>query len=152
MAVEFKVKDAVYVVSLKQLGVVKRAAKQGKYLVQVGVMEILCSASDLKPREALSKAALKSFARIAKPKARTPNRRDKPLKVDLHGMRVEEAMRLVEKSLDRAIIDEYSSVEVVHGIGTGRIREALHKYLKTLSVVSHFRLDDQNAGVTWVYF
>lgn len=151
MAGEFKVKDEVYVISLKRVGTVV-GKSQGKYRVSVGPAEMLCSASDLKARESLDKNLQKDLARFAKPKVRNKTPMDKPLRVDLHGMRVEEAMRVVEKSLDRAIIEEFSSMEVVHGIGTGAIRAALHRYLKELSVVSHFRLDDQNAGVTWVYF
>jgi dsDNA-specific endonuclease/ATPase MutS2 len=40
---------------------------------------------------------------------------------------------------------------VVHGKGSGRIRDALHRELAALPVVASFRLDPQNAGVTWVY-
>ncbi|MBY0371013.1 Smr/MutS family protein [bacterium] len=152
MATEFKVKDEVYVTALKKLGVVKRLEKTGKFTVLVGNIEMVCSASELKPREALDKSSLKALKGIAKPKVRTKTSEGQSLRVDLHGMRVEDAMRLVEKSLDRALIDDYSSLELVHGIGTGAIREALHKYLATLNVVAHFRLDDQNAGVTWVHF
>jgi dsDNA-specific endonuclease/ATPase MutS2 len=40
----------------------------------------------------------------------------------------------------------------VHGKGSGRIREALHRRLAALPVVAAFRLDPANAGVTWIYF
>jgi dsDNA-specific endonuclease/ATPase MutS2 len=43
-------------------------------------------------------------------------------------------------------------MEIVHGIGAGRIRQALHAYLKGLSVIDSFKVDDLNPGVTWVYF
>lgn len=153
MATEFKEKDEVLVGPLKKLGTILGSSKAGWYDVLVGGKRIQCRASDLKPREELSKSLLKSLKQIAKPSAadwKSPPRF--PMKVDLHGMTVEDAMRSVEKSVDRAIIDGYEKMEIVHGIGSGKIRQALHRYLAQLSVIESYRLDEQNPGVTWVYF
>ena len=72
--------------------------------------------------------------------------------IDLHGLKVHEALPIVQKLIDRAIVADYERVSILHGVGTGALLQAIHKYLKSQSVVSHFHLDDNNPGVTWVYF
>jgi DNA mismatch repair protein MutS2 len=67
-------------------------------------------------------------------------------------MTVEEALRLVEARLNEALLKEIDSLEIIHGLGTGRLKAAVHKYLSALSVVKHFKLDETNPGTTWVYF
>ncbi len=149
---DFKAKDEVYVVSLKKLGTIAEKRRE-EYDVFVGGLKVRCRKEDLKPRAELSRELLKTLSRIAKPvagSAKSPA--SDQLKIDLHGMRVEDAMRQIEKTLDRALMDGVARVEVVHGIGAGKIRAALHQYLKELPTVASFRLDEQNAGVTWVYF
>ena len=66
-------------------------------------------------------------------------------------MTVEEAIVRVVEEIDQAFRRGADRVEVVHGKGSGRIRDALHRELAALPAVASFRLDPQNAGVTWVY-
>ncbi len=153
MAAEFKAKDEVYVESLKKMGVVEGSRRPGWYDVLINGMRVQCRASDCTPRAAVSKSILKTLKNIAQPVAGSgKNPPSRPATLDLHGMLVEDAMRAVEKAMDRAIIEGHQKMEIVHGIGAGRIRDALHRYLKTLPIIESYRLDDQNAGVTWVYF
>jgi DNA mismatch repair protein MutS2 len=67
-------------------------------------------------------------------------------------MRVEEALALVEKRLNEALLSEIDSLEIIHGVGTGRLKVAVHQYLGGLGVVKHYKLDEGNPGTTWVYF
>lgn len=153
MAADFKAKDEVFVESLKRLGVIEGKRKDGSYDVIVGTLRVRCDASDLKARAELSKTVLKTLRGIAKPVAGSAkNPPSGVVRVDLHGLRVEEAMRVVEQAVDRAIMDGHSRMEIVHGIGSGRIRHALHAYLSKLPVIETYKVDDLNAGVTWVYF
>ena len=153
MAAEFKEKDEVFVTSLNKLGVVVAVLREGVYQVQVGPLKIKVQGSDLKAPTAINKSLLKTLKNIAKPVAGSKkNPPTQPARLDLHGMRVEDAMRAVEKAMDRAIIDGHGRMEIIHGIGSGRVREALHQYLKTLPIIEHFKVDDINPGVTWVYF
>jgi DNA mismatch repair protein MutS2 len=73
-------------------------------------------------------------------------------RIDLHGLLVEEALARVVEEIDRSLLRGADRVEVVHGKGSGRIRDALHRTLASMPVVAAFRLDPRNAGVTWVYF
>lgn len=56
-----------------------------------------------------------------------------PIKVV--GMRVDEAIPLVERAIDRAVLTGQESLEIIHGAGTGRLRKAIREYLKELPCV-----------------
>jgi DNA mismatch repair protein MutS2 len=72
--------------------------------------------------------------------------------VDLHGMRVDEALSRIDDALDAALLAGLSELRFVHGRSGGRIRGALHKRLRAISTVRSFRLDPRNPGVTIVAF
>jgi DNA mismatch repair protein MutS2 len=67
-------------------------------------------------------------------------------------MTVEEAIARVVEEIDLALRRGADRIEVVHGKGSGRIRDALHRELAKIPVIAKFRLDPRNPGVTWVYF
>ena len=80
-----------------------------------------------------------------KKKEKSPQARPWIRSIDLHGMRVEEALAELDRFMNRCILDdEVYKVEIVHGIGTGKIKAAVSEYLKTLSVVRSFHLDPLN--------
>jgi DNA mismatch repair protein MutS2 len=75
--------------------------------------------------------------------------------INLLGKTVDEALAELDKYLDDAYISHVSSVRVVHGKGTGALRQAVHKYLKRVSYVKSFHLGEYgegDAGVTIVEF
>ena len=73
-----------------------------------------------------------------------------PSKIDLHGLTVEAALTVVEKTLDSAMLAGYAELHFIHGRSGGRIRAALHRRLKEISSVRSFHLDPRNAGITIV--
>ena len=66
--------------------------------------------------------------------------------LNLIGKRVDEAADLLSVFIDQAIVDEQLQVEIVHGHGTGRLRQGIHEILKTLPYVSKFSHPDAAAG------
>ena len=75
--------------------------------------------------------------------------------VNLIGMTVDEAMPVMEKYLDDAYLAHMSTVRVVHGRGTGALKNAVHGRLKKLKYVKEFRLGvfgEGDTGVTIVTF
>jgi DNA mismatch repair protein MutS2 len=70
--------------------------------------------------------------------------------VKVIGMRVEEALKEIDKFLDRAIVQEISQVKIVHGIGTGRLMNAIREHLEDMSYIKSIKKDGTNAGVTIV--
>jgi DNA mismatch repair protein MutS2 len=71
--------------------------------------------------------------------------------IDCHGMTRQDAIRAVDHAIDRGILNGVEKVQIIHGIGTGKVMDALQRHLATLRVVKRFALDDRNPGVTWVY-
>ena len=135
-------------------GVVIEAARNGRYRVRVEGVTTSCREDDLAaPAEGMGKKnASASRARLEHPHASTRDDTGPAARVDLHGLRVEDAIAKVMDEIDRALRNGAARLEVVHGKGSGRIKSALHRRLATLSVVAAFRVDPHNPGVTWVYF
>lgn len=148
-----KPKDLVFVKSLKREGVVIEALPNGSFRVAVGSMQIECQANELK---ALDKKTWDKYAKtVSKSLFRSPGREEQkkassPL--DLHGLTVAEAIPLVAKKIDEAILNDLDRVEIIHGVGTGKLLTAVHAFLKAQSVVKAFKLDEHNSGTTFVYF
>ena len=71
-------------------------------------------------------------------------------RLHLVGLRVEEALPLLDKAIDRALMEGCSQIHVVHGHGTGRLRKAVQDFLSDHSVVKGFHPEKQNAGGTGV--
>ena len=152
----YKVGSTVVVLSLgRKRGVVVEAGQGGRYRIQVENTTVSCREGDLaaapdeqgtRKKRASSRGKGAPYAREAASSATSPASR-----IDLHGLTVEEAISRVVDEIDKAVRRGADRIEVVHGKGSGRIRNALHRELAALPVVASFRLDPRNAGVTWVY-
>lgn len=151
----FAVGDAVLVVALNRRGEV--VAQHGQVLrVAVGALTLSCRAAELRPAA--------SPARSASP-ARTPRntRTAAPAlppaapdgtasSIDLHGMTTLEAREALLRHLDAAMLGGQTRVEVVHGIGTGKVRQAVVDLLRGVPSVRQVRPHPTNRGVTVVEF
>jgi DNA mismatch repair protein MutS2 len=72
----------------------------------------------------------------------------------LLGLTVEEALEEIEKTLNKAFLEGISKVYLVHGHGTGKLRESVREYLKNHPLVKNFKFADPvegGTGVTIVY-
>jgi DNA mismatch repair protein MutS2 len=135
----------------RKRGIVIEAASGGRYRLRVEGLTVWCRDHDLEsapePRtkkradEQKTRASLTVAARQATRTGR----------LDLHGATVDEALERLVAAIDRAILAGADRIEVVHGKGAGRIKRAVHRQLASMPGVAAFKLDEQNAGVTWVY-
>ena len=66
--------------------------------------------------------------------------------INVIGMNVDEATFVIDKYIDDCAIAKLSPVRIVHGKGTGKLREGIHKYLKTNPHVKSFRLGTFGEG------
>jgi len=66
--------------------------------------------------------------------------------VNVIGRRVEDALPIVEKALDSALLGGLSSLRIIHGKGTGRLRKAVWDYLTEHSLVRSFRSGEPREG------
>ena len=70
--------------------------------------------------------------------------------INVRGLRVEEALREVDRFVDRAIVHGMPAVRIIHGIGTGRLMDAIRHRLAETPHIERFRRDETNSGVTIV--
>ncbi len=71
-------------------------------------------------------------------------------KINIIGLNVDEATFVVDKFLDDATISKLQTVEIVHGKGTGALRQGIHNFLKKHPHVKSFRLGTFGEGETGV--
>ncbi len=151
--VEFKVGDNVKILSLNLDGtVVTVPDAKGMMTVRAGVMQTKLNKRDVQwiSRAAKEPADKKGGSKTSISKALTIHP-----EVNLIGMRVDEAMPVLEKYLDDAYLAHLEKCTIVHGRGTGALKDAVHKYLKKYKYAKEFRLGgfgEGDMGVTIVTF
>lgn len=69
-----------------------------------------------------------------------------PLELNLLGMYVDEALPVIDKYLDNAILAKVSVVRIIHGNGTGALRKGVHQFLKHHARVEAFRMGGEGEG------
>ena len=117
-----------------------------QYLIMIGAVKLWIAADRLKPAASDSKKK-----RGKKARARHDSGDAADLRIDLHGLNVEQALREVEGTIDQALLKGSSRIEIIHGLGSGTLRRAVDKYLSTSKHISSFKIDERNPGTTWVY-
>jgi DNA mismatch repair protein MutS2 len=134
-------------------GVVIEAGRSGRYRVRVEGILTWCRDDDLAapPQPKKNRKPSQSRARLEHP-AESERPAAPPGRIDLHGLSVTDAVDKVMSEIDQSVQRGADRLEIIHGKGSGLIRDALHKRLAVLTVVAAFRLDPENSGVTWVYF
>jgi len=72
--------------------------------------------------------------------------------LDLHGKTVDEAIAAVEVWVNDVLLAGHGEARVIHGRSGGRLKLAVHRYLRGVHAVASYRIDPQNPGVTIVTF
>ncbi len=67
-------------------------------------------------------------------------------RLDLRGMRVLEAIEYLDEKLDKASLRGLNQISVIHGYGTGALKQAVQDYLKNSPYVAKFRYGDETEG------
>ena len=147
---DVKIGDSVFSKSLGTTGtILELPDNKGQVLVQMGILKMnlplksLTYASQSQGEEAKNKVK-----KIQKGKASTI----RP-ELDLRGKSFEEAKVLTDKYLDDAYLSGLKSVRIIHGKGTGALREKLRPYLRSLMYVKKAKeetLEKGGSGVTVV--
>lgn len=153
---DIKTGDDVRIISLNLKGIVSTLPDaKGNLFVQCGIMKTKANINDLcleMPENEYKTAGKKSVAFHARglSKASTISP-----EINLLGLTADEAIAKLDKYLDDAYLSHLPSVRVVHGKGTGVLRNAVHQHVKKLKYVDSYRLGEQgegDAGVTIVTF
>ena len=156
--VDFKnldIGDSVFVTSLGLRGTVSTLPNpKGDLLVQMGALSSQVNIKDLealededdKPR--VNKGTKSGISKISKSATISPE-------INLIGKTVDEALSLLDKYLDDAYLSHIPKVTVIHGRGTGTLRNAVHSFLKKSKYVKEYRVggfNEGNTGATIVEF
>lgn len=134
--------DRVRVLSYDQTGDLLDQVDKNHWNVQLGILRMKIKTSDLE--------------KVAEPKEQEPKRRVAIVKggaasgpdttLDLRGVRYEDAMARLDRYIDSALLAGYPQVTIIHGLGTGAIRNGVTAYLRRNSQVKKFGFAPQNAG------
>lgn len=66
--------------------------------------------------------------------------------INVIGLNIEEATQIVDKYLDDANLSKLETVRIVHGKGTGKLRQGIHSFLKKHPHVKSFRMGKYGEG------
>ena len=107
--------------------VLSRPSKSNEVQVQIGLIKTNLSINELEQAHADKAKNVKS-------------------EINVIGLNVEEAIFVVDKFLDDATLSKLSTVRIVHGKGTGKLMNGIHKFLKTNPHVKSYRIGTYGEG------
>lgn len=140
---DLKPGDSVLIVNLNQKGtVLEPPDKNGEALVQAGIMKINVHITNLR-RVDEQKNEIQKFnaGKISVTKSKSIS-----LELDLRGFSLDEALENVDKYLDDASLSGLHEITLIHGKGTGVLRNGIHQYLRSHHHVKSFRLGKYGEG------
>ena len=135
----------VFVRTLGKNGiVVSHVSKSNEVQVQVGMIKMNVNIKDLEKAHSDSnsnkpKVQTSGYTSISKSKTAKSE-------INVIGLNVEEAIFVVDKFLDDCSLAKLQTVRIVHGKGTGKLRDGIHKFLKSHSHVKSYRIGTFGEG------
>ena len=140
-----RIGDDITISAYGQRGTLTQKLKDGKWEAQVGLIKMTVGEDEFtlaktqQGKQQHKKKELNVVKKVNKmngPKAR----------LDLRGKRYEEAMQELDAFIDQALLNNMAQVDIIHGIGTGVIRQGVTQYLRRNKHVKSFGYAPQNAG------
>lgn len=150
--IKLKLGQTVRILSMDDVGIVQTLPdNKGDLSVQVGILKFNINISDLglAKEEKKEKKGASAYRKVLQDKAESGYSQS----IDLRGKNIDEAISEIEKFFDNSIILGLKEVQIIHGKGTGALREGISQYLKKSRYVDKFRLGtlkEGGAGVTVV--
>ena len=129
--------DTVELVSMGTRASVLSVNKDGTLQLQAGILKISARQSEVRVVEGETQS--QKEARKIIQRAERTLRTAAPREVDLRGMMTDEAVAALESFLDTAMLGKLETVTIIHGKGTGAVRNAVRTYLKRSRYVKSFR-------------
>lgn len=153
-AKDIQIGDSVKIVSMGLKGTVNTLPdSKGNMFIMCGIINTKANIKDIvmdEEAEVEKKIANQSFITTGLSKARTISP-----ELNLIGKKADEAIALLDKYLDDAYLSHLSSVRIVHGKGSGVLRDVVRNYARKQSYVKSFRAGEYgegDAGVTIIEF
>jgi DNA mismatch repair protein MutS2 len=135
--------ERVYHRRLGQEGVIKSVdLSAGRAQVMIGNVNASCEIKDLELRQGTrGPARYKGPGTVSWGSGRPPRR-----EVNVIGYRVDDAIPLIDKSIDRALVEGDLTLRIIHGFGTGRLRDAIRAHLREVPFVKRIGSEDLRSG------
>ena len=151
-----RIGDSVKVLSMNLKGTVHSLPNaKGDLYVRMGILNSLVNINDLILLEEETTPGSQKFHHTGVGKIKMSKSASISTEINLIGKMTDEAIPLLDKYLDDAYLAHLPSVRIVHGKGTGALRNAVHSHLKRLKYVKSFHLGEfgeGDAGVTIAEF
>ena len=143
---EIVVGAKVFVSTLGQNGIVtSKISKSKEVQVQIGLIKTNISIKFLeKPKnlkDDLTSKPTSSYSTRGSSKTKTANS-----ELNVIGLTVDEAIPLVDKFLDDCFLAKLQTARIVHGKGTGKLRQGIHSFLKKNKRVKSYRIGTYGEG------
>ena len=132
--------DEVKVISYGQKAVLLEKASNDEWVVQIGILKMKLPESDLEYVKPEKESQTRQMANVKNRGSLVK------LELDLRGERYEDALIRTEKYLDDALLANYPRVSIIHGKGTGALRQGIQSYLKGHKRVKSFRYGEAGEG------
>jgi DNA mismatch repair protein MutS2 len=140
-AKKLKAGDEVLVTSYGQRGELIKQTSNGQWEVQLGILKMKVDEADIQPVAPVKEPVQRIVNTV-----RSADSSHVSNQLDLRGKRYEEALNEVDQYLDAAILAGYPQVTVVHGKGTGALRQGIIEYLKNHRSVKSYEFAPANQG------
>lgn len=147
---DFKLGDSVRVLSMNLKGTVSTLPNaKGDLYVQMGILRSQVNINDL---ELLDEPTLTApnLTRTGSGKIKMSKSASVSTELNLIGKNTDEGTSLLDKYLDDAYLAHLPSVRIIHGRGTGALKNAVHNHLKRCKYVESYRLGEYGEGGTGV--
>ena len=140
---DIKLGESVRIISIDKFGEVETLPdEKGDLNIQVGIMSVRSNINDIERSESKEEVKVeKKTKSINKAKSRNISS-----EINLIGRTVDEAILLLDKYLDDAYLARLKEVRIIHGKGTGTLRDAVRKYLQNSKHVIEYREADYTEG------
>lgn len=134
--------DEVKVASYDQTGTLLEQFDKKHWQVQLGILKMKVPTDELeKIKPSKQSAAQRPVVKVSGGGMSGPS-----TTLDLRGERYDQAMADLDQYIDAALLAGYPSVTIIHGLGTGAIRNGVTQYLKRNRQVKTYGFAPQNAG------
>ena len=134
----------VFVVTLGQNGiVVSKISKSKEVQVQIGLIKTSVNIKFLEKPKKVDTSSQVSFSSFGSSVSKTKTANSE---INVIGLTVDEAIPLVDKFIDDCFLAKLSSARIVHGKGTGKLRQGIHSFLKKNKRVKSFRIGTYGEG------
>ncbi|MGL5912584.1 MAG: Smr/MutS family protein, partial [Bacteroidales bacterium] len=142
----FEVGTLVCIKGQNTVGEIAKLNDNGTAMIAIGNLYLSIALQNLSPANRAEQKARTQTAEKSSTTTMSLKRLNFSTNIDVRGMRTEEALAEVEILLDQALMFGESELRILHGKGTGTLKQEIRKYLKTIRSVANFTDESEQHG------